>query len=302
MRFVADDQFGLAVVIEVAETDTTIASGNARRHGLAVDLKAAQHVGVGGPSVVGENIGRSKFRPRVPPHPGPLPREEGDIIGRSRFIRNAWSHALLRNEHCDLLIGADNSEADAGIDPFPAGTVSYQWKRQIGIAPHMSLRLPEPCPAHFLVADQHVEISVVVEVDQPDAIVSAGRGTQCTSSEQMAIEAIERVAKTEKLHALAIFFHGVIDELDHLSGPDPAVRMKNKREHTFFEDGRIEGGFPIGNGHRVVCAMEILRFPITGHRRGKFPAQFSDHDNFRWWLRMMETECICGIVPCRWPA
>ena len=63
----------------------------------------------------------------------------------------------------------------------------------------------------------------------------------------------------------------VIDPLDHLCVLNPAMRVEDKVEHALFDDSCVDGGFPIVDGNWVVVAVQVLRFPVTGHHAGHFP-------------------------------
>ena len=52
--------------------------------------------------------------------------------------------------------------------------------------------------------------------------------------------------------------------------------MEYHGEDALFDQGRIQGRLPIGDGRRIVCALEMKGLPIAGRRRWKFPAQPAD--------------------------
>ena len=62
---------------------------------------------------------------------------------------------------------------------------------------------------------------------------------------------------------------------------NPAVRMENERERALLQHARVERRFPVGDRHRVVRAMGVVRLPIARRHRGKFPAQFADDVGIR---------------------
>ena len=90
------------------------------------------------------------------------------------------------------------------------------------------------------------------------------------------IQTILRLAKVEKFDFLSVTLHGVINELDDLFWKNPPMRMKNQIHCPLRDDRRVQRRLPINNRGWIICAVEMLRFPIARHRAGKFPAELSD--------------------------
>ena len=63
----------------------------------------------------------------------------------------------------------------------------------------------------------------------------------------------------------------VVDPLNHLRVSDPAVRMEHQVEYPLFDYGGIDGGVPVPDRDRVVCAVEVLRLPVTRHHARHLP-------------------------------
>ncbi len=169
------------------------------------------------------------------------------------------------------MLGADDSEAHAGIEWGAVCNGSDKVQGQIAVGPTLRFGIPNARAPQLLVADEDVEITIVVEVDQAHAVIPTNRRTERLAGEQVGIEPFERFAEIEKLHAIAIFADCVFDKIDHLIGPNPSVRMENESEHPLLHHRGVQSHFPICDRDGISGAVKVLGFPIAGDHGGKFP-------------------------------
>src|SRR4030095_12844291 len=101
------------------------------------------------------------------------------------------------------------------------------------------------------------------------------------AAEKELVEPLLRFAKIQELHFVAIFADGVIDELDELIGPGPAVWMENEIEHTLLQHRHVEGCLPIGYSDRIGRSVQVMRFPIARDCARKFPAAMANYVGIR---------------------
>src|SRR5207247_5806975 len=95
LEFVADDQFALAVIIQVTEPHPAVAAIDCSQYRLAGELQAAQ-----------ETVRRKPLRSI---------KQIGRAVGISGRVGPARI-ILMRRKHCDLLGRADDSEPDPCFD------------------------------------------------------------------------------------------------------------------------------------------------------------------------------------------
>ena len=133
----------------------------------------------------------------------------------------------------------------------------------------------------MLVRGDHIQVAVIVQVKQSDAVVLAVGGAERLAVQQIFVEPFLGFAEVEELHFPAKSLVRVVNELQQLFGANPAVRVENKREGSLLEQRRFKRCLPIGNGLRAIGAVGVVGFPITGNHRRKFPAEFADHIRIR---------------------
>src|SRR5262249_23611210 len=83
----------------------------------------------------------------------------------------------------------------------PADEVAWEFP----IGPCIFLRLPETHLPSLLVADHHIQIAVVVQVNEPHAVVGAVlRVAQRHAAEEVLRQPLAAVAEGQELHPLAV--------------------------------------------------------------------------------------------------
>ncbi len=166
-----------------------------------------------------------------------------------------------------MSVGPDDAEMHAGM---------HQRYRTIRRDPFPRLRRPAARLPDLVVADDHVHEAVVIQIEQPHAVVPAIGGAQRLSTQQVLVQSLLRFAEGEELHFFAVLRRRVFDEIDDLLIANPAVRMEDQAEHAAFDDGGIEGRLPIADGDGIVRLVPVLGHPIAGHDAGKLPAQSAE--------------------------
>src|SRR6185295_12942889 len=165
------------------------------------------------------------------------PRLSEDFVAEQRgdtaiVVKGAKPYARLHS--IPLLIRLDQRHGKSVHDPL------------------LFLRVPNAGLTDMLVGGDHIQVAVVVQIDQSHAIVLAVGGAQRLAEQQILIESVLSLAEVEELHFPSKGLLRVVNELDQLFGANPPVRVKNKRECSLLEDGRLQGGLPISDGLRVV--------------------------------------------------
>ena len=113
------------------------------------------------------------------------------------------------------------------------------------------MRIPNAGLPQLLVADYRVHEAVVVEVEQPDAVVLPVGGAKRLPAEKVVRESLACLAEIEELDLAAVLGGDVIDPLDQLRIFDPAVWVEDEVENTLLEDGGVDGILPVLDRHGV---------------------------------------------------
>src|SRR2546423_10365602 len=170
---------------------------------------------------------------------------------------------LVRLEHNDLIRFEQTKVCCCGLS----------WKA--GFRPSGLLWIPNARLLRPLVANDDIKIAIIIEIEEAHSVIEAVGGAQRLAAEEVFVQPLLGLAKIQELDLLAMFFYCVIDELQHLLGPNPAVRMKDKGEQSLFEHRGVKGRFPISNGDGVGWTMRIVSFPVAWNHGRKFPAQLA---------------------------
>ena len=190
-------------------------------------------------------------------------------------------HSFISDQRADATIGVDDSPFHAGLLPIPLLVRSDQRDRKTGVGPFLFLRIPNARLEELLVGANHIQTTVIIQIQQSHAIVLAVARAQRVGEQKVLVEPFLGFAKVEELHLAPVFFVRMVDELNQLLRSNPAVRMEDEGERALLQDTRVERRFPVGDRHRVVRAMGVVRLPIARRHRGKFPAQFADDVGIR---------------------
>ena len=128
----------------------------------------------------------------------------------------------------------------------------------------------------------YIHESVAIHVEQSHAIVAGfGESTPPISAKGILFDPLQRLVKGEELHAPAVFFLCVVNELHPLLRRAPAVRMEDGRHHALLAHDPIERGFPVGECLGIFCAVRVERLPVARCDAWEFPAQFPDDVGIR---------------------
>ena len=113
-------------------------------------------------------------------------------------------------------------------------------------------------------------------IKQPDAIACALVSPEGLSAEQVAPDSLCCLVKVEELDLPAVALHLVIDQLDKLGVPDPAVGMEDQAEGSFLDGIDVDGCLQVIHRDGVVDPVQFLGLPVARHSAGKLPAELSD--------------------------
>src|SRR5688572_13288693 len=105
--------------------------------------------------------------------------------------------------------------------------------------------------ANAIVADHRVEIAVIVQIDQARTVVFSIRPPKRITGQQVFVEPFLRFAKVEELDLLTVRSYGIVDELDELRAAAPAVWVEDEGEDTLLQNGDVQCGFPVREGHGI---------------------------------------------------
>ena len=213
---VADDDFADAIVVRVAQANAVVASGVDGFQRLA---KPAQHRGILNP----------RFTVEMP----------------DAFL------VIVADEERGVVAWLQDAESDSGVSAGSVGGDLHELHRERCGFPALGQRIPNAGLPQVFIADYCVHETVVIEVEQPDAVVLSVVGAKRLAAEKVVRESFAGLVKTEELHIAAVLGGDVIDPLNHLRDFDPTVWVKDKVENALLEDGGVDGGFPVPDCHRV---------------------------------------------------
>src|SRR5438034_6476350 len=94
---------------------------------------------------------------------------------------------------------------------YPA---DFSWESRLG--PRACSRIPHSRSADLLVADDHVEKTIIVYIQQAHSVVLAVRCAQGLSCEEVLVHSLLRFPEVEEPYFFAMLAHGVVDKFDHL--------------------------------------------------------------------------------------
>ena len=183
---------------------------------------------------------------------------------------------LVPDQRADVTIGMNDPEFHAGFLSIPLRILSDQGHGKAGRDPFALLRIPNASLRELLVGGNHIQVTVMVQVDEPNAVVLAVVGAQRAGGQKVPVEPILGIAEVEELHFAAVFPVCIVNELHELFGTDPAVWMKDKGEHPLLEHRCVQRGFPVGDGGRVVRPVGVVGLPVARDHGREFPAEFAD--------------------------
>src|SRR5439155_906014 len=78
---------------------------------------------------------------------------------------------LVANNHRGHTVFVKYSKPHSGFSAVARIIHLYQWRRKIRNLPFLFARIPKPGLAQFFVADDHVEIAVIVQIQKADPII-----------------------------------------------------------------------------------------------------------------------------------
>ena len=183
----------------------------------------------------------------------------------------------IQRKGADQTIYAKNGELDARIPALIDVFRNRDGHRKSRLQPPSFPRLPDTSFLQFGGSDDHIEVAVVVHIEQAHPVVLAIGGAQRMAGQQVFIKPLLRFAEIEEHDLLPVFLDGIVDEFQELFGANPAVRMENEREGSLFDHDGVQCRLPIGDGPRVVRPVRIVRLPIARGHRGEFPAEPAYH-------------------------
>src|SRR5881628_1877382 len=88
------------------------------------------------------------------------------------------------------------------------------FSRESRLGPSACGRVPYSGSADLLVADDHVEKTIIVHIQQAHPIVLAVRRAQGLSCEEVLVQSLLRFAEVEELYFFAVLPDRVVDKLD----------------------------------------------------------------------------------------
>ena len=123
---------------------------------------------------------------------------------------------------------------------------------------------------------QHVEVAVIVQVDQAHSLVFSSWATNRFAVQQMLVYALQAFTKVQELDLGAMRGHRMINQLHNLLRTNPTVGMKDQIKGPLFQDACIERQFQIPYGIGVVGFLYKLGRPVTRYNARKLPARAPD--------------------------
>ncbi len=242
-----EEQFARAVVVEVTEPDSAVFTV----------FRQLQHAGQR----------THQLRVHLPFFSAPRPCAEGDRSLKKR------GHAFA----------AHDSKAQAHVElPRFVDIGQCGRMRRLRFVPAILFRTPDARDILVSDAREHIHEAVAVHVEQAYALVAAVLRISHRPAEQcVPFDALHRFAEGEELHALAVLFLRVVDELHPLLRRTPAVRMEDGRHHALPADDPVQPGFPVGERLGVLRALRVERLPVARRDAREFPAQLPDDVRIR---------------------
>ncbi len=143
--------------------------------------------------------------------------------------------------------------------------------------PIFQLWVPDACFGMLFVGGNHIEIAVIIQIQQAHAVVLTIGGAQRMARQKILVQALLRFTEGQELHLIAVFVNGVINQFHNLLAANPAMGMKDQIHRPLLDNGRIESSFPVRDCRGIIGTVQMLRVPITGHQAREFPTKFS-HD------------------------
>ena len=105
----------------------------------------------------------------------------------------------------------------------------------------------------------------MVDIQQPHAVVASFFVPKWLSVQQVFVQPVECLAEREKLHLLAVFGHGMINQFDDLVVPDPTVRVENQVQYALFDNRDIDRHLQVEDGLRSAFFLVVmLGRPVGG--------------------------------------
>ena len=213
---VADDDFADAVIVRVAQTNAVVACGDDRFQRLA---KPPEH--------------RPIFVPL-------FTVEMPDAVVAS-----------VADEERGVAAWLQDTEPGAGIGACAIVGGLHELHRKREGVPAPGFRIPNAGLPQVLVGDHCVHVTVVIHVEQPDAVILSVGGAKRLAAEKVARQPFAGLAEAQELHPVAMLGGDVVDPFDHLRVFDPTVRVKNEVENPLLEDGGVDRILPVPDRHRV---------------------------------------------------
>jgi len=135
--------------------------------------------------------------------------------------------AFVSEQQRGVAVRANDTESRAGIAAAAVAGGADQGHGKTRFLPPVFQRIPQSRFAGLVVSDDDIEVAVVVQIEQPNAVVLAVGRAERLSEQQVLIESLLCLAKIEELHFASVLCDGVIKQFDELIVSDPAMRMKN---------------------------------------------------------------------------
>src|SRR5215472_16576712 len=108
-----------------------------------------------------------------------------------------------------------------------------------------------------MVADDGVDESVPIQIQQSRAVVLPLFVAKGEASEHVFLDPLLRLAEVEELDPLSVFLHRVVDELHELLIAAPSPRMKYESHRPLPGDGGIQRRLPIGQQSRADVSLDV---------------------------------------------
>ena len=197
---------------------------------------------------------------------------------QSRDQRRIFNPFLAIEAKCRA--GLDDRDVSIAVDDAKM-RFRIDHRRKIARHPGISFCRPHPRLLHLLIADHHVDEPVIVQIEQPHAVVGPIFSAQRLAAQHVLIDPLLALAKRKKLHLLSMLPHRMIDQFNHLGIGDPAVRVIDEKKSALLEHRHVDGRFHVGHRARIHRLVDVLRLPVAGRDARHLPAQFSDDVGIR---------------------
>src|SRR5439155_11815534 len=159
LPFLGNDQFAMAVAVQVAKADTSVAPASNGIGGRCEDRLDFQSI------------------------------EQRALVDPSRAIESPrLRDSFISDQRADATIGVDDCPFHAGLLAIALLVRSDQRDRKTGVGPFLFLLIPNARLEELLVGANHIQTTVIIQIQQSHAIVLAVARAKRVGEQKVLVE------------------------------------------------------------------------------------------------------------------